>query len=74
MKSWKTNGDPLDTFEIYRLQWGHDDEVVEYRTVAATAAARPTRFNGATTMKSWKAHPANQSDHCARLASMGPRR
>src|SRR5579884_599408 len=40
------------------LQWSHDLAVVETRWRAGAAAERPDRFNGATTLRSWKPVPA----------------
>src|SRR5260221_473795 len=39
---------------ILPLQWGHDDDVVEDLRRGRGASLRRPRFNGATTMTSWK--------------------
>ena len=57
-----------------RLQWGHDNGVVERCWCAQRAAATSTRFNGATTMESWKGISNRFSLSSLAIASMGPRR
>ncbi len=54
MKSWKGT----ETRELAaltgKLQWGHDNEVVEGGSCTCPPLVRLSSFNGATTMKSWK--------------------
>ena len=53
------------------LQWGHDLSVVE-SSAAGRLATRATRFNGATTSRSWN-RLLGDRDERRRRASMGPR-
>jgi len=43
------------------VEWGHDDEVVEYYATLAWVPYAFSRFNGATTMKSWNTKPNRNS-------------
>ena len=57
-----------------QLQWGHDDGVVEDVTASGPAAPVRPRFNGATTMESWKTMRDRSTRSPLDRASMGPRR
>ena len=57
-----------------RLQWGHDDGVVERGGRRFTGSPCQAGFNGATTMESWKGAERARVNLRAPKASMGPRR
>ena len=55
------------------LQWGHDDGVVEELWRPAADREPCIRFNGATTMESWKSVADSSTSSPPDRASMGPR-
>ena len=61
---------------ISRLQWGHDEGVVEGLASGAfrNRGRRTSSFNGATTKASWKGRPLRVARIKRSDASMGPRR
>ncbi len=62
----------LSASELFRtLQWGHDLAVVESGE-PQSPRARATRFNGATTSRSWN-HSSQRRAPTRFSASMGPR-
>ena len=59
---------------LLRLQWGHDEGVVEGKRSSEWTHESKERFNGATTKESWKATAGLYITHGLIVASMGPRR
>ena len=55
--SWKTLSS-VGVARLVRLQWGHDEVVVEGIGTGALRPRRRRRFNGATTKESWKGQRA----------------
>ena len=67
---WQRPG--MEPTDDIGLQWGHDLAAVEGVFTLYSDGFFPTSFNGATTLRPWKAVPAEDEDD-GREASMGPR-
>ena len=72
--SWKADRCRHGRLAWTRLQWGHDEGVVEGPSAAVSVVPHAMGFNGATTKASWKAVAQSAVDDVPCVASMGPRR